>query len=182
MAHPRLCQYTVHLVQAKGAAYLLEQELEGNAVDSGLIGLEMYDFDKVTLVRLQFLVRDPLCDNIRVVVYAEHRIVRPELAMQFVVMNFVDAYPSALLLIRKASLLAKGQNEILDVALLIDQNVVSILQGTAQVSTECNSRASQLPTSLVIPSDSQVTLMFFLVSSSARLISSTSKNSASPLV
>ena len=43
-------------------------------------------------------------------------------------MDLVDAYPAALLLVRKASLLAKGLDEILDVALLIDQNVIRFLK------------------------------------------------------
>ena len=92
------------------------------------------------------------------------------------VVDLVDANLAALLLILNLSLLRECLDQILDMPLLINQDVECLLwTALASDSLRGNTADSIALTSFVIPSETHVILTFFLVSSSARLISRTSK-------
>lgn len=133
--------------------------------------LEVEGIGELTLVGVKLLLRNPFCVNRGILVQVNNWMFTKGLAIESVGACLVNAKPSPFSLAWDLSLLYQRFHQVLDRSRLGDEQVIGILINNQSESTEISSQH----TSLVIPSLSRVTLILFLVSSSVKLISRTSK-------
>jgi hypothetical protein len=93
------CSASHQMHQCILGSHLFQEKLERYAVYAARVRLEMLNLDEISLVGAEFLVGDALRDHIRVVVDTENRVTGRELSEELVVVNLVDSYATALLLI-----------------------------------------------------------------------------------
>lgn len=102
-----------------------------------------------------------------------------QFAVEFVLAGLVDTNATALDLIGNSRFLDERLDEVVDGAVLGYKNIIRLLQDYISYTTIMLVSNLLLLTSLVMPSLSQLILTLFFVSSSARLMSRTSKYNAS---
>lgn len=132
----------------------------------------MEALDEISLVSIRFLFWNPFGNQVCIIIYAEDRIVRRQLAEDPMVVDFINSYPTTFTFITDLCLFSKCLDKIFNMSLLVDENIVSLLD--ILVSYCLLLCGGSVLTAFVMPSLSHVTLTLFFMSSSARLMSKTS--------
>ena len=141
-------------------------------MNSADVVLEVENLDEVVLIGVRLLLRNTFSIDLCILVKVHDRMLAERLSVKSVRAGLVHPYSTSFGLARKLRLLDQCLDHVVDCTRLGDKEIVLILYN---LSADIHLNATRPRTSLVMPSLSQITLMLFLVSSSARLISSTSK-------
>lgn len=134
--------------------------------------LEMEGMNEVTLFSHQFFLWDAFSEYLSVLVEIQDRVLSRRLAVHPVVVCLINPNSTTLLFVGNLGLLDQSLNNLFDSSGLRNKKIILFLMPSQH---SCMQKIYMSLTSLVMPSLSQVTLIPFLVSSSARLISRTSK-------
>ncbi len=88
----------------------------------------MVTLDEISLIGVRFLFWYTFSNQVCIIIYAENRIARCEFSENPVIMDLINPYPPALTFVFDLCLFGEPLDEILDVTLLIDEDIISILR------------------------------------------------------
>jgi len=139
------------------------------------LALEVESLDDMTFsFFIEILLGHSLRDNMRVICYANNLIITSEFFMDLVGMYLVDLDGACLRLVIKLGFLNESGYKVIDGTIFWNKKIIGILE---MISFN-TSIGGYMLTTLEIPSLRNASLRDFLVSSSDRLMSNTSKNSS----